>query len=611
MCGICGFYGFEDNNVLKRMINVIRHRGPDDSGVYINDNVSLGHVRLSIIDLSEKGRQPMQNEEGNIWISYNGETYNFVELRKNLEKNHIFRSNTDTEVLIHAYEEYGLNFIQKIKGMFAFALYDEEKGKLILARDPMGKKPLYYCKDNKNLIFASEIKAILESGIKRKIDFSGLSSFLAYQYTIGRNTMFEGIKKVLPGEIIIFDTKTGNISNKKYWDINENVIDSSEDFFVKTLKRLLEESAKLRTIADVPVGAFLSGGLDSTAVVGLIKPNVDYDLHTFSMGFGNLFSELDYAKIVSEQYNTIHHEIEISSKEVIRDIEKIAWHYDEPIGDTAIIANYFLSKEAKKYVKVVVAGEGGDELFGGYPYYNTGLITKNYFLLPQTIQKNLNLALSQLLPKEGLIKTRWQYSLNYFRQSNFELASFYRTKTGMTDEELEWASSGNLKFDNSQIIFPDTDINDSLNKMLIMDCKNMLPEKYLMKADKATMANSIEGRLPLIDETIVNFAFQIPPNLKIKNGDEKYILKMAVKDFVPHEIIKRKKIGFSVPSRHWVKNEMKEIIEKVITEGQLSNTLFETEKLERLLKSNKHGWSRPSAVIWNLFALELWHKQYF
>ena len=569
MCGICGFCGFEDRNVLKRMMKVLSHRGPDDRGFYSDENISLGHTRLSIIDLSEKGRQPMSNEDGTIWIVYNGETYNFMELRKELDGNHSFYSNTDTEVLIHAYEEYGLDFIKKLRGMFAFALYDSVNKKLILARDPIGKKPLYFYWDGKKFIFASEIKAILEAKIKREIDMDGLCAYLAHQYTIGQKTMFKGIKKLLGGESLIFDIKKKEIEIKRYWDIREDIINASEEYFIRKLRNLLEESAKLRTIADVPVGAFLSGGIDSTSVVALTKPNVDYDFHTFSMGCGDLYSELDYAKIAAEHLDTVHHEIVIEPNEVIKELEKIAWHYDEPIGDTAIIGNYFLAKEAKKYVKVVVAGEGGDELFGGYGNYKICPKTYRYFMLPKSIRNIIKQIISLSLPREGLFNTKWQYYLNYFAQNDFDTASLYLSKSGMTDEEIKWLSSGNLRFDEDLTIHTNNNFKHPLNKMLVLDCKNELPEGLLMKADKAIMANAVEERLPLMDKNLVEFAFQIPPKLKIKNGDMKHILKMAVKDLVPEETIKREKMGFDVPCIHWMRYEMKELVEQKLSEGEL------------------------------------------
>jgi asparagine synthase (glutamine-hydrolysing) len=612
MCGICGFYGFEDKNTLKKMIEVLSHRGPDDNGFYTDENVSLGHTRLSIIDLSKKGRQPMSNEDGTIWITYNGETYNFVDLRTDLEDRHNFHSNTDTEVLIHAYEEYGIDFIKKLRGMFAFAVYDSEKKKMILARDPIGKKPLYFYWDGDIFIFASEIKAILEAEIKREIDTGGLCAYFADQYTIGRNTMFKGIKKVLGGEIVLFDIKKKEIKIKRYWDIREDIINASEEYFIKKLRNLLEESAKLRTIADVPIGAFLSGGIDSTSVVALTKSNVDYDFHTFSMGFGDLFSELDYARIAAEHLDTKHHEIVIEPRKVIKELKKIAWHYDEPLGDAAIIANYFLAKEAKKYVKAVVAGEAGDELFGGYYRYKIGLNTYYYSMLPKIIRKGIKEIVSSLMPKKNLFKTAVQYYLNHFAQNKFDIISLYSIHNTRANEELKWLSSGTLKFDEPMIVLPNNDIKYPLNKMLALDCKNLLPEKYLMKADKAIMANSVEERLPIMDKNIVEFAFQIPPKFKIRNWNEKYILKMAVKDLVPKETIKRKKMGFGVPYIHWVKNEMKELVEQKLNEGDLIKRLFEKDKLKRLVYDYQRNKGRRSAILgWNLFALELWYEQFF
>ena len=612
MCGICGFHGFEDKKVLERMIKILSHRGPDGSGFYIDENVSLGHTRLSIIDLSERGKQPMCNEDGTIWITYNGETYNFMDLRNSLEKGHDFHSNTDTEVLIHAYEEHGIDFIKKLRGMFAFALYDSEKRKIILARDPIGKKPLYYYWDGSVFIFASEIKAILEAEIRKEVDMGGLCAYLTHQYTIGRHTMFKGIKKVLGGEVLILDIDSGNVSFKKYFDIKEDIINASEEYFIKKLRELLEESAKLRTIADVPIGAFLSGGLDSTSVVALTKPHVDYDFHTFSMGFGEYFSELNYAKIVSEHLDTIHHEIVIDSNDVIKELESVAWHYDEPLGDAAIIANYFLAKEARKHVKVVIAGEAGDELFGGYSHYKIGLKTYYWFILPNIFRAAFKNIVSLSMRKEYLFKKMFPYYLmNYLAQKDFYLASLDLTKSAMANEELKWFTINNLTFDENLIVFPNN-IKQPLNKMLALDCKNLLPEKYLMKTDKAIMANSVEERLPLMDKNVVEFAFQIPPKFKIKNGHEKYILKMAVKDLIPKEIVKRKKAVFGVPYIHWVKKEMKEMVDQKLSEGELINRLFEKDKIKILMDDyQENKWYRNAALVWNLFALELWYEQFF
>ncbi len=616
MCGICGFYGFEDENAIKRMVKSLSHRGPDASGTYTDGNISFGHTRLSIIDTSDKGKQPMSNENGTVWITYNGETYNFMDLKKNLKRRHDFYSNTDTEVLIHAYEDFGIDFVKKLRGMFAFAMYDSVKKKLILARDPIGKKPLYYYWDGNKFIFASEIKAILEAGIKREIDIQGLCAYLTHQYTIGRNTMFLGIRKVLGGEVLTLDINSKKLKVDKYFDIKEDIVDAPEEFFVQKLRALLEESAQLRTIADTPVGAFLSGGIDSTSVVALTKPKIDYDLHTFSMGFvEGKISELEYAKMAAEHIGTVHHEVKIGARDVIKELEKIAWHYDEPIGEAAVIANYFLAKEARKYVKVVVAGEAGDELFGGYRHYK---IWKTYpwFSLPPIFRSKLKNIVSSYLKKECFFKNKFPYYvipyyLNVLSQKDLYHASLDLTKAAMADEELKWFTSERMSFDKDLIVFP-VDMKDPLNKMLALDCKNMLPEKYLMKADKATMANAVEERLPLMDKDVVEFSFKIPPKFKIKNGDGKHILKMAVKDLVPEKIIKRKKTGFGVPYTHWVKDEMRELVEQKLDEGELINKLFEKEKVKMLIEnSQRNEWCRNTDLVWNLFALELWYEQFF
>jgi len=615
LCGICGFSGFEDDQLIRDMVQLLHHRGPDDNGCYSDEAVSLGHARLSIIDLSERGKQPLSNEDGDIWITFNGEIYNFRELKKSLGK-HTFSSSTDTEVIIHAYEEYGLDFVKKLHGMFAFSLYDQNRNILILARDPIGKKPLYYYKDNHTFIFASEIKAILHAfsniNIQKEVDKAGLCSYLKNQYTVGTVTMFKGIKKVLPGHLMILDLNNKSLSIQKYWDISEKNYSPDEKFFIKKLRQLLEEATERRMIADVPIGSFLSGGIDSSAIVALAKTHVDYDFHTFSMGFGDLFSELDYARIAAEHIGSVHHEIVIEPEDVIKEIQKIAWHYDEPLGDAAIIANYFLSKEARKYVKVALAGEGGDELFGGYSSYQAGLKVYPYYKAPKILRKVLKKIIS-LTPASGnpLYNYRRVY-LEYLAQENFEMAHQYAWRiTAMNDDELKWFGFGDCCSYQDDIIKPNF-MSDPLNKMLALDCKNHLPEMYLMKADKGMMANSIEERLPILDRDIIEFAFTVPQNLKIRNGHEKYIWKMAVRDLLPDEIVKRKKQGFGVPYTDWISGELKEIAEQKITESKLINSQFgntwKSDKLNKLLKDDN---KRPNMLLWNLFVLELWGETYF
>ena len=606
MCGICGIYGLEDKELVKKMCETLVHRGPDDQGIYTDSNISLGHRRLSIIDL-KTGHQPIHNEDETIWVILNGEIYNFRELREDLENKHDFYTNSDTEVLVHLYEDYGVRLVEKLNGMFAFAIWDSQQKKILLARDPIGKKPLYYHWDGEKLIFASEIKAILEAGVKTEIDLDALYSYLAYQYTLGKKTLFKGVRKLLGGHFLVIEK--GELKIEKYWDIRENIIHDYEANLIKRLRLLLEKSAKYRMIADVSIGAFLSGGIDSSAVVALTRPLVDYEFHTFSVGF-ETFSELEYAKKVSEYLDTVHHEIVITPDMVAKNIEKIAWHYDEPLGDSAIINNYFLSEEARKYVKVVVAGEAGDELFAGYPNYKTNLRYYNLFKFP--FLGNMMGKIIGLSPRKGdVYKNRIERFLTEFAQSNFEKGHLYTTRS-MNDEEIKWLTHLNHNNIEQFVIYPGN-IEHPLNKMLALDCKNLLPEKFLMKADKATMANSVEERLPLMDKNIAEFAFAIPPNLKLRKGQEKYILRMAVKDLLPTEIVKRKKQGFGTPVDNWIsKGDLKDMVIQKLSDNELIKRYFKEDKINKMIQNLDHPQNtRGAGTVWTVFALGLWYDVYF
>lgn len=607
MCGICGLVGEEDKNLVKKMCNVIRHRGPDSHGIYTDENISLGHNRLSIIDL-EGGDQPIHNEDGDIWVVFNGEIYNYKELRNEL-KNHDFYTETDTEVLVHLYEEYGEKFVKKLRGMFAFAIWDNRKKKLILARDPIGKKPLYYYLDQDKIIFASEIKSILESGIKKGINNRSICSYLAFLYVFGEDTLFRGIKKIMAGHMAIYENK--ELVIKKYWDISENINSYSESDNIKKLRTILEKSVEYRMISDVPVGAFLSGGIDSSSVVYLAKQHVDYDFHTFSLGF-ETFSELEYAKETSEYLETEHHEIVLTPKQFNSRLNEITWHHDEPLGDAAIVNFFYLSNLAKKYVKVVVAGEGGDELFGGYPNYQNNLRIIN--LLNMSVIGNLTKKIINSYPQKGNIyqnRLKWILS-NYLPPytKNFELGHLNSTRS-IRENEMKWLNDLNCLNLEDKVI-ETNQIKNNLNKMLYLDCKYLLPERYLMKSDKSTMANSVEERLPLVDKNLIEFAFTIPPSLKIKNGVEKYMLKMAVKDILPKEIIKRPKKGFGTPVDHWIMDdELKGMIISKLDECSIITQNFKKDKLEKIVKELNKGNNNRSYVIWTIFALGVWYDTYF
>jgi asparagine synthase (glutamine-hydrolysing) len=608
MCGICGIYGLKNEKILRDMLDVLEHRGPDDAGIFVDNNISLGHRRLSIIDLSPKGHQPMANEDKSIWLVANGEIYNFEELRNELENDgHRFYSRSDSEVIIHVYEKFGLDFVKHFNGMFAFALYDKKNDRLVLARDPIGEKPLYYHFDGKKLLFASEIKAILKSGIRKEINFDSLFNYLNFQYTIGKETLFKGIDKLSAGHILVIEK--GNLKIEKYWDIEEKIIEADEDYFIKETRRLLEESARMRMVADVPIGAFLSGGIDSASVVALSKPYAK-EFHTFSVGFETC-SELDSARETSRYLNTIHHELLITAAMVANDLSKIAWHFDEPLGDAAIINNYYLSKEARKIVKVVIAGEGGDELFAGYPNYVRNLKYVSAFRLPLWLRK-IAVGWSGIMPGAWDIDSylnKYYRRINFFKQPTFDDAHLYSQKV-IKDFEVNYFLSKKMAPDKEPMI-PPPDFKDPLARMLAIDCKNILPERYLMKSDKATMANSIEERLPLLDKKIIEFAFSIPSGLKIKNGQEKYILRKAMAGLLPDEILNRPKKGFGTPVARWLaSSSLKGVVEQKLFNGRLVNELFEKEKIRGLLGNiNKNNLN--CQAIWSIFALQLWYETYF
>ena len=613
MCGICGFYGFRDDTLIKRMMESLNHRGPDDHGFQSDESVTLGHTRLSIIDLSCQGKQPLSNEDGDIWISYNGEVYNYETLRE-LLSHHTFSSHTDTEVLVHAYEEFGLGFLDQLRGMFAFALYDQKKKQVILARDPIGKKPLYYFWDGKRLVFASEIKAILAAFTSLKIPItvsdSALCGYLKNQYVPGTQTLIAGISRLPPGTCLVLSLDENTIFQFPYWTIHESIGNYSEDYCVEQLLSLLKESIRLRMISsDVPIGSFLSGGLDSSGITALAQHLVPYAFHTFTAGFGDDNPDCTYARSVSAALSTDHHDVQISVPDVIRDFDKITWHFDEPLGDAAVIANYYLSKEARKYVKVVLAGEGSDELFGGYSSYQAGLAWQRWFSLPACSRHLLDKAISHIPGCGNPVRNRRLVYAHYLGQDSLETAQQYSWQiTGINSDELRWLGNTSCPGYDTPLSLPGG-IRHPLNRMLALDCTNHLPDLYLMKADKATMAHSVEERVPILDKDLISFAFTIPPEFKIHGKIEKYIWKKALAGIVPREILTRPKKGFSVPYRGWTSGEMRDVAVQTLDEGTLCKRLVNPERMGKVVSNLKTGGSdRSSLIAWNLFALERWAK---
>jgi asparagine synthase (glutamine-hydrolysing) len=614
MCGICGF-SWEDKKLLKDMMDILVHRGPDDSGHYTDKSASLGHRRLNIIDLSEKGRQPIHNEDNSIFVTYNGEIYNFQEIRAELEKKgHKFYSNTDTEIIVHAYEEYGEDCITHFNGMFSFALWDSEKKLFFLARDRAGIKPLYYSIKNNQLIFASEIKAILlHNNITKEIDNNSLNQYLTFRYIPGAQTIFKDVKKLLPGHTLTYqlDKKENQIEIRKFWDLKFSPKKKTTETYSKELNNTLKEAINKRLISDVPLGAFLSGGLDSTYLVGLMNELCDQPIKTFSIGFesGKGYDESKFSRLAAETYNTDHREIFVGDNS-IELLPKIMWHMDEPIADFASIPTYILSEFAKKKVTVVLTGEGADEIFSGYRKYKYLKTFHPYYKsIPLILRKSLSPLFS--LSNKPLIRERLKkfHSASSISEYYLQLISFFTKdekerliNPPIANNFKEQPDLSTIKpfFNNSSII----------NSLMTLDFKTWLPEDILMKVDKTTMAHALEARVPFLDPNMIHLAEQIPHNKKLRFNKEKYILRQAMKNKVPKTIYKRKKHGFNVPIHEWLtKPYLKDLSQKLLSkEAVIERGLFNPRHIEKLFKNYNSSKVYYSRQLWILLNFEIWHK---
>ena len=614
MCGICGVVGFEDKRLLKRMCKVLSHRGPDDEGYFIDENVMLGHRRLSIIDV-KGGKQPIHNEDESIWIVFNGEIYNFLALRRELEeRGHSFYTRSDTEVILHAYEEFGEECVNRLRGMFAFAIWDSEKKKLFLARDRLGKKPLYYSFFNGALFFASEIKAILQyPDMPRRVNTEALDQYLTFQYVPAPLTMFDGIYKLLPGHTLTF--KSGRILVKKYWDIEMEPVAAPEDYFAKRLRQILEQAVKIRLMSEVPLGAYLSGGIDSSSVVALMSRYSEEPVKTISVGFGEPDDELKYARVVAEHFETDHREIivQASAAELL---PKIIWHLDEPLADAAVVPTYLMSREAKKHVTVILTGDGSDEIFAGYPHYRTlPRMEKHRKVVPLLIKRILT-PLSRALPYIG--NGRPNRYLQYISAPDltelyFRFNAVYEEyeKEKLYTEELK-EKTKNVKKPR-EIVGPylENRTGDLMNRLLLYDIKVLLPDDFLMKVDKNTMAWSVEARSPFLDHNLVEFSATLPPYLKMNNGVEKYILKKAMKDILPKVTVKRKKRGFNVPINVWLDGELRELAAQVLSKENLKkHGFFEYDTVEKILKRSTKNRYDYANQVWSLLVFQMWYERY-
>lgn len=630
MCGIYGVVNFTEPDapcapLLACMGRVIEHRGPDDNGHYMGRGIGLGMRRLSIIDVAG-GHQPIANEDETVWLVLNGEIYNFHELRASLEKKgHHFRTRTDTEVIVHLYEEEGTSFFKRLRGMFGLALWDAKRARLVLGRDRIGEKPLYVRREPNRLLFASELKSILEvNDVAKRLNLESLREYLALGYVPAPLTMFEGIEKILPGHCLVIEN--GRIEDQEYWDVPFGQTEHhSELEWIERVREKLLETIKAQLVSDVPLGAFLSGGIDSSTIVAAMARMTDQPVKTYSIGYGgdqSYYNELPYAKIVAQAFGTDHHEI-VVRPEVSELLPKLMWHMDEPIADSACLTTYLVSRLARKSVAVILSGVGGDELFGGYRRYLGDSLHSWYRLLPGPIRKSLLPALLKLLPQDrtSAWKDYSRYAAAFVRTGELDPALRYmsyvtllspQVQSELLQQESRTGSDGNEMTATALLkCFAHCTENDTLNRIIYADLKTSLPDDLLALTDRMSMAASIECRAPLVDYELVELASRMPSSLKVRGLTMKYLLKKVVAPWLPREVIERKKRGFGAPVGGWLRNDLKPLVQELLSEEQVHRRgLFHWPTVQQLLKAHQEQRSDYTDQIFALIALETWCRIY-
>lgn len=624
MCGICGIVNFNvtkpvDRALVERMTEVQAHRGPDDFGYFAGDNAAFGHRRLSIIDLTG-GKQPIFNEDGSIVVVFNGEIYNFADLTADLlARGHQFRTRSDTETIVHAYEEYGDECMRDFRGMFAFAIWDRKRKRLLLVRDRLGIKPVYYYAGRDFLAFASEIKALLQDPrIPREVDHKAVDLYLALRYVPGPRTMFKNIFKLQPAHYLVVDESGTRI--KKYWDLTYQESRLSDDDYIEQFANLLEESVRLRLISEVPLGVFLSGGLDSTSMLALMsKITGRKRVKTFSVGYETAgqsakeaedSNEFAYAREAAAHCGAEHHEFRVSAREFGGAIPNLVSHLDEPLADPSCIPLYFISKFAREHITVVLSGEGADETLAGYTLYQRVVSLENMrrragpiaALAPMVAQ----------LPMGDRVR-------DYLRRAGTPLEAHYRGVVKGVPPETRLKLTGQDRLSRCQqrldeifaVYFRAVENESPLNRMLYADAKVWLPENLLLKADKMTMAAAIELRVPFLDHKLVEFSATLPQSLKIRGGKGKWILQRAMGNLVPHSILHRPKKGFPSPTASWLRFELRDFVrDTLLARNSACRTFFDGQALEGIIRRHEQGRFDGYQEIWSLVILECWHKQF-
>jgi asparagine synthase (glutamine-hydrolysing) len=618
MCGLAGMYNFRslapaDRATVERMTRILIHRGPDDEGFYFQHALGLGHRRLSILDLSERGRQPMCTADGRFVIAYNGEVYNYVEIRKDLEADgYVFQTETDTEGILALYAQKGPECLQYLNGMFALAIWDSAERTLFLARDRIGIKPLYYAETADGIVFASEIKALLASQqVSAQVVTVNIDTYLSFGYVPGAETLFQGVRRVLPGEWL--QISPDGITSASYWDLEyapnhqRNPQETAEE-----LRELLLDAMRIHLRSDVPVGVFLSGGLDSSATVALLAETGIHNLETFSVAYhaGAQYDETPYARLMADRFQTNHHVLYVDPNQFLDCIPRFIWYMDEPVAEAPALSFYLIAKLLREHVTVALSGEGADELFAGYAVYRHMHWVEAYRKLPEgmrslvepildaigteRVRKNLRLA---HLPLEGRYRGVSNYDPRY-KKILYTDAFWAALATHPTSDPLA-------------LYYAKTHTLDILTQMLYSDLKTWLVDDLLIKADKMTMANSVELRVPFLDYRVVEYAATIPSNMKLRRGGVKWILKRAMKDRLPSQILTRKKMGFPTPLAFMFERDLSGYLRDLLLSPKCVNRqYFKRQAVERLIEENTRKKKDHHRVLWQLIVLEEWHRQF-
>ncbi len=617
MCGICGFT-WADTALAEKCTQVIKHRGPDQNGIFSAEGITLGHRRLSIIDLSEQGRQPMTNEDGSLHLVFNGEIYNFLELRDLLEKKgHVFQSRSDSEVILHGYEEWGAEVFQHLRGMFAFALWDRRQQCLLAGRDRLGIKPFYYYHQEGRLAFASEIKGLLTlPDIPRRVNPQALYDYLGYEFVPSPQTMFEGINKLPPGHFLTFSSR--GLEVKPYWDIRFSQDWRSPEEAVEALRALLRDTVRQHLISDVPLGVFLSGGLDSSTLVALMRDLGVDPLRTFSIGYPDpSFSELPFAQMVADRFET-DHQVLMIPEVTVQDLEDAVWHLDEPMTDLSALPLYLVCREAKKHVTVCLSGEGGDEIFVGYDRFKASKFDQYYRRVPEWLREKVLYPGVKRLPdqpqKKGAINIlkrfmegshlplegghlRWQYFISPDWEDGLFKDSF---KARISTDPfrpvkacLERCSS-----------------NDRLNREIYLDLKMVMPDSVLMKVDKMSMAHALEIRVPFLDHRVVEFSATLPGSWKLKGFETKAIFRKALEGWLPDRIVHRGKQGYSLPIKNLLREGLKDYMVGLLNESPIIAETTHLPYLNRLIREHLDRVHNHNHLLWALINLAIWHRHF-